>query len=269
MESDVRQMLELKVPSILRLVAETGRSEITRLVAETLWDLRGRNEDDNGQHDWFDAEKINNPDFWDDLVTVVTNGDFDAAERVVRHILFYRQEFARVIVVPRVPLAEMMINLLPADETQLSAGQCARFYWSPQLAPCRIGLGLGPDCIVSAPGDYRAENVSAECCGVTDLALVPVDKGALGIDCGDGCFGHPDLFLASGHSSERIGSQNPVFSLTASDCSAGTYLIHFTLRFALYGSISPVPGYPPVEGYELRQDEYQVESTHAARVRVF
>lgn len=257
--------IELRIPSMLRVLADLGRLQVTRLVAQTLFDLRHSGEDDNDRN-WFDAEKINNSKFWDDLMGIITRDDPAGTERVVRHIFYYRQELSRVIAIPSTPLASVVVSLEQPEAQRLSAGAKVVSDVSLVLRPVTIKLGLETGRSILAPASFQAVVVDLELTGVSDLAYEPLEADVLRVAWEQERYDSLNIGTASAETRAPASGRRIV--VEAGSCSPGTFLVHFSADLILTSTLEPVTEYPLVPDTFARNEEVRVTSNHAARIRV-
>ncbi|HOG64734.1 MAG TPA: hypothetical protein PLM00_05140 [Spirochaetota bacterium] len=259
--------IELRIPSMLRILADLGRHQVTRLVAQTLFDLRQSGEDENDRN-WFDAEKINNQMFWDDLMGIVTRDDPEGTERVVRHIYYYRQELSRVVAIPGAPLASAVVLVEPEKGQKLVAGSRIVCDVGLELRPVTINLGLETSRSIPAPAEFHAAALDVHLTGLSDMAYDAIAPETLkaGWEQSPVHYDEMDVRIQNGPSETGSGARK-IF-LEAGSCGPGTYLVHFSTDMTLTTTILPVLEYPRIDDGVARTEERRVTSNHAARIRV-
>ena len=252
---------------MLRILADLGRHQVTRLVAQTLFDLRQSGEDDNDRN-WFDAEKINNQMFWDDLMGIVTREDPAGTERVVRHIFYYRQELSRVIAIPGAPLASAVVSLEQQAGQKLTAGSKIVCDVSLALRPVTINLGLETSRSILAPAMFHAVALDVHMTGISDMAYEPITAEVLKAAWEQDPVHYDTLDVSAVSGEAGMAASGRKVVLEAGSCGPGTYLLHFSTDMTLTSTLEPVSEYPLIPDSVARSEELRVTSNHAARIRV-
>lgn len=232
---------EIRLPAILKLSRELGTQQLTRLVAYSLWEMRGGPQDN--WSDWFDAEKIFPPAFWADLENVVRNRDAALASSVVSHMLFHAEEIGRVIHFPWPPRGLFTIEgdqALPAP-----AGASPRLRLRARLGIPHLELGLDQALSIPYPARLSVSDVSVKIDGIVDAEnkVVPPERVALSLD---GIFEFRPLDLVP-EQATAVYSGDTTLSLERHACPAGVYRLLFDIQYRLRCRRQAVGRYPETE----------------------
>lgn len=229
---------------------ELGRNQVTRLIAQTLWEARGGEE---GNHrDWYDAEKINNQQLWDDMLAVLQESDEAGAERIVRHILFYKEELIRVIRIPDEPMVLPVLQLANDGDNLMQSGYKGQLQCSLSIVPRLVSLGVESGVSVPCPIAYRVTGISASFDAVTDRNDQTVGSDRLYIST-DLSFTFPDVDSRNEHDDQSGANTAPVFPIEIGECQPDTYFFNFISHMQLTEIRYPVSSYPNIEGMKEKE----------------
>jgi hypothetical protein len=211
---------------------ELGRTQVTRLIAFTLWEQRGGDEENPG--DWYDAEVVNNDLFWDDLRAVMEKGSAEAGQRALHHIIFHAEELVRVMRVPENVPIDLKAVLMPLSIEKDTVLAGCHF----ELEPTAISLGIETGLTFPCPMEFRL--LSAD---VTPLSFLDQSGNAL------------DQVKALGTVPVRWeGKGEPVLRLQVPDT-----ITRLGVRLGINARIAirrtPASGYPVLSGLPEKSSE--------------